>query len=648
MIFKTLELADLVYVFLGLHVRPKRGTSRRPARGPGPRLTFCPWGYELEDRSLPSSPASIATIEAYIADAQLPNGAIRGSVEPSALPPGNPPPSVSVYEVNSYYSALAVSGLLAAPPEGIDRFGVAQRYFNWFLANPTPQNYWYDINGNPYTSLPTTPPDAVDSYAATFLTAVWDYYKAGGPGSFFTAAVELQLEATADEITALQQSNGLTWADASSATGMVSDLEDNSEVFNGLEAIANIDIYIYNNQSESDIYSAAATSVKIGICKFLYNNNNIYDWSLNAPSTLTTWYPDTQAQVWPIINGVIDPTSAIATGVMNQVDAAVDGLSGLGWTARTDASAFDYAAVLTGKLPQASGSYAVVAQTPYPTQTPIPDIQPNDVGVTTTADSGFMLKALTPAANSDSATTTYGSPVSIDVTANDYDIATPSADLTVSLPTVALPGVIVLPTGGTATVQPNGSILYTPAAGFVGTDTFTYQVADSNGATSLGTVSVTVTPAVTTTAASPTSAPFSSSDQSVPLSATVTSGVGTVNEGTETFTLLNGATAIGTPVTVNVTAGTASANYLLPASTAPGSYTIEAVYNGSTHFLGASDTTHVLTVNNPPIPTVTGVSPASGSTAGGPWSTSPGPTWAGPRPSTSAGSRAPSRPTPRP
>ena len=55
--------------------------------------------------------------------------------------------------------------------------------------------------------------------------------------------------------------------------------------------------------------------------------------------------------------------------------------------------------------------------------------------------------------------------------------------------------------------------------------------------------------------------------QNVTLNATITSAAGTVNEGTETFTILNGTTVVGTPVTVNVAAGAASASYVLPAGT---------------------------------------------------------------------------------
>ena len=80
----------------------------------------------------------------------------------------------------------------------------------------------------------------------------------------------------------------------------------------------------------------------------------------------------------------------------------------------------------------------------------------------------------------------------------------------------------------------------------------------------------------------------------MPLDATVTSPAGVVDEGTETFTILNGTTVVGTPVTVNVSAGAASASYVLPAGTAAGTYIIQAVYNGTPDFDGSSDASHTL------------------------------------------------------
>jgi streptogramin lyase len=101
----------------------------------------------------------------------------------------------------------------------------------------------------------------------------------------------------------------------------------------------------------------------------------------------------------------------------------------------------------------------------------------------------------------------------------------------------------------------------------------------------------------TAIAAASSSATFSPASQTVPLSATVTSGAYMVNAGTVTFTILSGKMVIGSAVTINVMDGSASASYVLPAGTLTGIYTIQAVYNGTTDFPGSTDTSHSLTVN---------------------------------------------------
>lgn len=88
-----------------------------------------------------------------------------------------------------------------------------------------------------------------------------------------------------------------------------------------------------------------------------------------------------------------------------------------------------------------------------------------------------------PAATEDTASTPKGKAVDILVLANDTD---PEGD-TLSVDSVGTPG------HGTAAAQGDGSVRYTPEAGFVGTDHFTYTVSDGNGGTDTATVIVTVT-----------------------------------------------------------------------------------------------------------------------------------------------------------
>lgn len=89
------------------------------------------------------------------------------------------------------------------------------------------------------------------------------------------------------------------------------------------------------------------------------------------------------------------------------------------------------------------------------------------------------------AAVDDTATTAVETPENIDVLAND----------TVTTPTVTI---ATPPANGTAEVELDGTITYTPDEGFCGDDTFDYTITDAAFQTSTATVTVTVTcPAIT-------------------------------------------------------------------------------------------------------------------------------------------------------
>jgi hypothetical protein len=146
----------------------------------------------------------------------------------------------------------------------------------------------------------------------------------------------------------------------------------------------------------------------------------------------------------------------------------------------------------------------------------------------------------------------------------------------------------------------SASVLYTLPPG-TPPGSYTIQAVYSGSSTFAGssdnTHTVTEIQAPTTTSASNATTDYSSSPQSVSLSATVTSPVGAVNAGTVTFTVLNSGVLVGTATTSGtVSSGSASVSYTLPAATTIGNYTIQAVYNGSTDFAASSDNTHTLTV----------------------------------------------------
>ena len=89
---------------------------------------------------------------------------------------------------------------------------------------------------------------------------------------------------------------------------------------------------------------------------------------------------------------------------------------------------------------------------------------------------------LSPVAVDDSIETFEETAITIDVLLNDSD---PNGDsLTVSD--------VEDPTNGTASINPDQTITYTPDAGFNGEETFTYTASDGNGGTDTATVTVTV------------------------------------------------------------------------------------------------------------------------------------------------------------
>ena len=91
-----------------------------------------------------------------------------------------------------------------------------------------------------------------------------------------------------------------------------------------------------------------------------------------------------------------------------------------------------------------------------------------------------------PVASGDNSSTLAGNGVTIDVLANDSDV---DAGDVLSISSVSTPN------NGTATINGN-QIVYTPNQNYSGSDTFTYLVSDTAGATDTATVTVEVTPLV--------------------------------------------------------------------------------------------------------------------------------------------------------
>ncbi|WP_136443664.1 Ig-like domain-containing protein [Pacificoceanicola onchidii] len=103
-----------------------------------------------------------------------------------------------------------------------------------------------------------------------------------------------------------------------------------------------------------------------------------------------------------------------------------------------------------------------------------------EVAVTVEPDNGNT----PPVAFDDTETTGMDTPVTLTPTDNDTDAEDSPADLIVES--------IGTPANGTATLNPDGTVTYTPNMGFTGTDSFTYELRDTGGLGDTGTITVTV------------------------------------------------------------------------------------------------------------------------------------------------------------
>jgi hypothetical protein len=178
---------------------------------------------------------------------------------------------------------------------------------------------------------------------------------------------------------------------------------------------------------------------------------------------------------------------------------------------------------------------------------------------TTSTPGPTLTGTVTPAggvtAVADAKTMTQNGSVNINVLANDIATGTAFAAVTIDTP----------PASGTAVVQADKTIIYTPAAGYSGTATFKYKVKGADASTATATVTVTVNPFVGPTA----NADAATTGQNIPVTTTVLSnditGDGTINEVTITGQPANGVATLNAKAIVYTPAatftGTNTVNY---------------------------------------------------------------------------------------
>ena len=280
-----------------------------------------------------------ATLMHWIAERQFQNPALAsyGAIAQADGPAAIGADGQRYYSVSPYSANLAVVSLLQSGAP--DSLNLAERWIDWYLAHlnsqsapdGVPYNHFYHANGTgeticvkPGDAFLCHYNDATDSAAATFFLVLEAAHHAGMSDSVLNKPqTGRQLEALAGLVLALQQRDGLCYA---KWDYRVKYLEDNSEVFAGLSALAHLERDVFNDARRSAFYQNAAVRLRRGILSELYDpkarlfyvakfeNNDRPKLNLN------TWYPDTQAQLWPVLFGVVppkDPRALAAVGAVN-------------------------------------------------------------------------------------------------------------------------------------------------------------------------------------------------------------------------------------------------------------------------------------------------------------------------------------------
>lgn len=293
------------------------------------------------------------------------------------------------YRVSPYVSNLGVLGLLRSHAPG--SLVTAERWITWYLRHLTPESapdgvpfeHFYLAGGTGETVCvkPNDPHlcrynDATDSAAATFFLVLQAYSKAGGRFSFLKGDGQTQIEHLADILLALQNPDGLFWA---KRDYRVKYLEDNCEVYAGLAALSHLEETVFKNRGRMKTCAAAAERVQRAI------ETDLYDPAMHAyrvakfengdyaRADLNVWYPDMQAQLWPILFGVVLPSAQRARAALGALDEHWNGQERPDWASAPEKvnhghinMDMAYAALLAGDAKQVSAYWPAARRFVFP------------------------------------------------------------------------------------------------------------------------------------------------------------------------------------------------------------------------------------------------------------------------------------------
>lgn len=239
--------------------------------------------------------------------------------------------------INPYYANIAAIGMTKDP----NRMPQVVNWINWYVNHLNWPDKWglygttYDYTVNNGVGTATNNADSTDSYAATFLSLVWNAWGSGNASARSTIlGLSYQLDVIGGVIIQTQQSDGLTWA---KPDYQIKYLMDNCEAYRGLRDLASTFQYAFGDTTKAAYYNAAADSMLKGILGMWMNGTwAVYKDALGrlAAPHLNTWYADASAQVFPALMGVVNSSDPRAQQAYAALNAAWPGWPALSFNSQ--------------------------------------------------------------------------------------------------------------------------------------------------------------------------------------------------------------------------------------------------------------------------------------------------------------------------
>lgn len=240
-------------------------------------------------------------------------------------------------EIEPYYANIAAIGMTKDP----NRMPQVVAWMNWYINHLNWPDKWglygttYDYTVSDGVETSTQNADSTDSYAATFLSVVWNAWESGDSAArSYIAGLSYQLDVIGGVLIRTQQTDGLTWA---KPDYQIKYLMDNCEAYRGLRDLASTYQYAFGDTAKAAYYTAAADSMLNGILGMWMNGawavykNDV--GGLAAPN-LGTWYADATAQVFPVLMGVVNSSDFRAQESYAAFNAAWPGWSTLSFNSQ--------------------------------------------------------------------------------------------------------------------------------------------------------------------------------------------------------------------------------------------------------------------------------------------------------------------------